>query len=110
EERRLLQLFELERAERVAELSKGNRAKLALIGALAHRPELLLLDEPFSGLDVAVRRAIATAVLGHLRDEGRTVVLVSHSIADVERLADRVAILAQGRIEREGELEDLARA
>lgn len=109
EERRLLQLFELEPAERVAALSRGNRAKLALIGALAHRPELLLLDEPFSGLDVAVRRAIATAVIGHLREEGRTVLLVSHSIADVERLADRVAILSQGRIEREGELEDVAR-
>ncbi len=108
EEVRLLELFELDRSRRIRELSKGNREKLALVVALAHRPKLVLLDEPFSGLDVGVRDAIAKSVVGHLRDEDRSVLLVSHSIEDVERLADRVAILDGGRIVREGELEELA--
>ena len=110
EEHRLGELLALDVEAKVAALSKGNRAKLALVAALAHQPRLLLLDEPFSGLDVAARDAIASAVIGHLRDEGRTVLFVSHSIADVERLADRVALLDGGRVVREGELEDVARS
>jgi ABC-2 type transport system ATP-binding protein len=110
EQRRLTEALRLDDSAEIASLSKGARAKLALVAALAWRPRLALLDEPFSGLDVASRDAIAAAVIGHLRDEGRTVVLVSHSIADVERLADRVAVLEDGRIVREGELERVARA
>jgi ABC-2 type transport system ATP-binding protein len=110
DERRWIELVDLDVGAKVGELSKGNRTKLALVAALSHAPELLLLDEPFSGLDVSVRRSIATAILESLRDEKRTVLLVSHSIADVERVADRVAVLANGRIERWGEIEDVARA
>jgi ABC-2 type transport system ATP-binding protein len=108
EQRRLCELLELELTPRVAELSKGARAKLALVAALAHEPELLLLDEPFSGLDVGARRAVAGAVIGHLREAGRTVLVVSHSVADLERVADRVALLEAGRIERHDELEAFA--
>jgi ABC-2 type transport system ATP-binding protein len=110
EQRRLSEVLGLDDSAQIGNLSKGNRAKLALVAALAHRPRLALLDEPFSGLDIAARDAIAAAVIGHLRDEGRTVLLVSHSIADVERLADRVAVLEHGRIVREGDLERVARA
>jgi ABC-2 type transport system ATP-binding protein len=110
EEKRWIELVDLDVNAKITELSKGNKTKLALVAALAHSPELLLLDEPFSGLDVNVRRAIATAVLTSLRDEERSVLLVSHSIADVERVADRVAVLANARIVRAGDLEDVARA
>jgi ABC-2 type transport system ATP-binding protein len=107
--RHWLQLLELDDSAKIAALSKGNRTKLALVAALAHSPALLLLDEPFSGLDVDARRAITTAVLTSLRDEGHTVLFVSHSIRDVERLADRVAVLSKGRIMLAGDLEDVAR-
>lgn len=99
-ELRYVELLELDVATKVAEMSKGTRAKLALVAALAHEPDVLLLDEPFSGLDSVVRRSISTAVLTSLRDDARTVLLVSHSLSDVERLADRVAILTEGRVER----------
>jgi len=108
EQQRLCELLALDLAPRVAELSKGARAKLALVTALAHEPELLLLDEPFSGLDVGARRAVASAVLGHLRDAGRTVLLVSHSVVDLERVADRVALLEAGRIVSHEEIEAFA--
>lgn len=110
EERRWLDVLGLEANAMVSEMSKGSRTKLALVASLSHAPELLLLDEPFSGLDVGVRHAITTAVLTSLRDEQRSVLLVSHSIPDVERLADRVAVLSEGRIEREGDLEVVGRA
>lgn len=109
EQDRLCELLELETREKVRELSKGNRAKLGLVAALAHRPALLLLDEAFSGLDVTTRQRLATAVIDHLRDEGCSVLLVSHSISDLERVCDRVAVLAGGRITHEDELESLAR-
>lgn len=110
EAQRWLGVLELDDSAKISEMSKGNRTKLALVAALSHSPELLLLDEPFSGLDVSVRRAVATALLTSLRDEARTVLFVSHSIADVERLADRVAVLSRGRIALTGELEDVARS
>ncbi len=110
EEKRLRALLELDAEIKVRELSKGNRAKLGLVAALAHRPELLLLDEAFSGLDATTRPALATAVVGHLRDEGRTILMVSHSLSDIERVCDRVAVLSGGRIVREDELETFARA
>jgi len=110
EQERWIDVLELDAETKVSEMSKGARTKLALVSALAHAPEVLLLDEPFSGLDAAARHAITTAVLSSLRDESRTVLLVSHSIPDVERLADRVAVLSSARIESFGDLEDLARS
>lgn len=110
ERARLCDLLELEERAKVRELSKGTRAKLGLVAALAHRPQLLLLDEAFSGLDAKTRHRLSKAVLDHLRDENRSVLLVSHSTADIERLCDRVAILESGRIVREGDIESLALA
>ncbi len=81
----------------VRSLSKGNRQKIGLIQALAHRPELLVLDEPTSGLDPLVQEE----VLGLLREaaaDGRTVFLSSHALAEVQRVADRVAIIRDGRL------------
>jgi ABC-2 type transport system ATP-binding protein len=101
--------LQLDAKAKVATLSKGQRAKHALIAALAHRPALLLLDEPFSGLDPIVRHEVLTAIMGHLRDEGRTVLVVSHSMGDVERVADRVVMLDDGRITMDADLEDVQR-
>lgn len=109
-EGRLLEQFGLDRAAPVASLSRGAREKLALVGALAHRPRLLLLDEPFAGLDAAARRDVLAAVVAHLADTGGSALLVSHAAAEVERLADRIAILDGGRIAWEGDLDEARRS
>jgi ABC-2 type transport system ATP-binding protein len=82
---------------RVRRLSGGERQRLALALALAGDPEVLILDEPTAGMDPEARRAARDLVAG-LRGEGRTILLTTHDLGDVERLADRVAILARGRI------------
>lgn len=106
---RLLALFHLDASRRWKDLSKGQRALAGLVGALASRPRLLLLDEPFSGLDARARRLVFDGVLDHLREDGRTALLVSHSLVDVERCADRVAVIEEGGVQLEGELEELRR-
>jgi ABC-2 type transport system ATP-binding protein len=95
----LLARFGLEEEARVKTLSKGQRARLGLIAAEAHRPELLLLDEPSSGLDPIVRRDILAAIIRTVTDDGRTVIFSSHLLDEVERVSDHVAMLHQGRIE-----------
>lgn len=90
--------FDLDRRARVKDLSRGQRARAGLLVALAHRPELLVLDEPSSGLDPVVRRDILGAIIRTIADEGRTVLFSSHLLDEVERVADRVAIIHQGRI------------
>jgi ABC-2 type transport system ATP-binding protein len=90
--------FDLDPKARVNNLSRGQRARAGLLVALAHRPELLILDEPSSGLDPVVRRDILGAIIRTIADEGRTVLFSSHLLDEVERVADRVAIIHQGRI------------
>lgn len=90
--------FDLDKNARVKTLSRGQRARAGLLVALAHRPELLVLDEPSSGLDPVVRRDILGAIIRTIADEGRTVLFSSHLLDEVERVADRVAIIHQGRI------------
>lgn len=107
EEARLLRQLDLDARAKVKDLSKGQREKHLLVAALAHRPELLLLDEPFSGLDPVVRQEVLGAVLGHLREDGRTILVVTHSLLDVERLADRVVLFDQARVRLDGALDAL---
>ena len=95
---RLIQRFGLTETKRIRELSKGMVAKLALTLALAHRPELLVLDEPTSGLDPVVRREFVESMIDMIHEEGCTVFISSHLIAEVEGLVDRVAIMKSGRI------------
>ena len=90
--------FDLDPKARVRNLSRGQRARAGLLVALAYRPDLLLLDEPSSGLDPVVRRDILGAIIRTIGDEGRTVLFSSHLLDEVERVADRVAIIHQGRI------------
>jgi ABC-2 type transport system ATP-binding protein len=94
----LREAFDLDAHAKIKHLSRGQRARAGLLAALAHRPELLILDEPSSGLDPVVRRDILGAIIRTIADEGRTVLFSSHLLDEVERVADRVAIIHQGRI------------
>jgi ABC-2 type transport system ATP-binding protein len=103
----LRRTFELDPAARIKHLSKGQRARAGLLAALAYRPELLVLDEPSSGLDPIVRRDILVAIIRTIADEGRTVLFSSHLLHEVERVADSVAMINQGRIVFSAALEDV---
>ena len=93
----LAERFDAELDRPVRELSTGNRQKLGLIQAFMHEPELLILDEPIAGLDPLVQQSFH-ALLGEVSGQGRTVFLSSHTLSEVERVADRVAILRSGRL------------
>jgi ABC-2 type transport system ATP-binding protein len=88
-------------------MSRGEGMKAMLAAALAPRPPLLLLDEPFAGLDPLVREEVLRGVIGELRAGERTVLLATHDLDVVARVADRVAILADGRIRAHGTLEEV---
>lgn len=94
----LRERFDLNPTQKVGTLSKGQKAKAGLICALAHRPELLILDEPSSGLDPVVRRHILSAVMRSVAAEGRTILFSSHLLDEVERVADYVAIIHRGKV------------
>ena len=94
----LRETFRLDPAAKVKHLSRGQKAQTGLLVALAHRPPLLLLDEPSSGLDAVVRRDILGAIIRTVAEEGRTVLFSSHLLDEVERVADHVAMIHQGRI------------
>ncbi len=104
--RDLIRRYELPPTRKLRELSKGQRAKVALSLALAHDPELLILDEPTSGLDPLVRREFLESMIDRAAT-GRTVLLSSHQISEVERVADEIAILHEGRVSLTGVLADL---
>ena len=105
--RELLETFALDPAKKVKELSKGMRAQAGLIAAVAHRPELLILDEPSSGLDAVVRRDILDAIVRTVADDGRTVIFSSHLLDEVERMSDHVTMIQNGRIALSGVLDDV---
>jgi ABC-2 type transport system ATP-binding protein len=92
---------------RFKDLSRGQGMKAMLAAALAPDPEVLLLDEPFAGLDPMVRDDVLKGVLGELREGRRTVICATHELDAAARIADRVAILAKGRIVREGTLAEV---
>ena len=94
----LRQLFGIDRSSRIKDLSKGQRARVGLMAALAYRPELLLLDEPSSGLDPIVRREILSSIVRAVADEDRTVLFSSHLLSEIEMVADEVAMIKQGEI------------
>jgi len=104
---RLLDRFAIEPRTRVKRLSHGAQRKLGVLLALAHRPKLLLLDEPAAGLDVAARRDLLEELLEVVRDGDRSVFFSSHLLSDVERVADRVGIIVKGRLTLSEPLDDL---
>jgi ABC-2 type transport system ATP-binding protein len=101
--------FELPFRTRIKNLSKGQNVRLGLVLALAHRPELVILDDPALGLDPIMRKQFNRDLITHLQGEGRTVFYSSHLLYEVEPVADEVAILDQGRIVRQAETEVLRR-
>ncbi len=104
---KLREQFGLAPGARLKTLSKGQQAKAGLLAAQAHRPELLLLDEPSSGLDPIVRRDILEAVIRTVSEEGRTVFFSSHLLEEIERVSDYVAMLQQGRLVLCGPLDEI---
>ncbi len=102
----LLERFELDPSVKAKAYSKGNRQKVALIAALASDVELLLLDEPTAGLDPLMEAAFRECI-GEERKRGRTVLLSSHLLSEVEALCDRVTIIRLGRTVETGSLADL---
>jgi ABC-2 type transport system ATP-binding protein len=103
----LRRAFGLDASARIRDLSRGQKARAGLIAALAHRPELLVLDEPSSGLDPIVRRDILGAVLRTTAHEGRTVLFSSHLLDEVEEVADHVIMISEGRILLSAPLADI---
>lgn len=99
--------FDIPRHGRIRHLSKGQTVKLGLAVALAHRPDLAILDDPAIGLDPIARREFNRDLIEHLQAEGRTVVYSSHLLDEVEAVADSVAILHNGRIARHAPTEVL---
>jgi ABC-2 type transport system ATP-binding protein len=100
-------LLKLPENRRVGELSRGELAKLALVIALAHRPRLLILDEPTTGLDPLVRDEFLTVILQLYKERGGTVFFSTHILSDVERIATQVVVLHQGHVLQQGSLDDL---
>jgi ABC-2 type transport system ATP-binding protein len=103
----LREQFGLSASARIKTLSKGQKAKAGLLVAQAHRPDLLLLDEPSSGLDPIVRGDILAAVIRTVADEGRTVFFSSHLLEEIERVSDYVAMLHQGKLVLCGPLDEI---
>jgi len=102
----LVERFDAELDRPIRELSTGNRQKLGLVQAFMHEPELLILDEPIAGLDPLVQQSFH-ALLREVCALGRTVFLSSHTLSEVERVTDRLAILRQGRLVVVDSLENL---
>lgn len=99
--------FGLDNRAKIKTLSRGENAKAGLLIALAYRPELLLLDEPSSGLDPVVRRDILEAIIRTVADAGRTVFFSSHLLEEVDRVADDIAMMFEGRVVLAGPLDEV---
>jgi ABC-2 type transport system ATP-binding protein len=105
---RWLKRFELwdKRDAKVEELSKGNQQKVQLIGTLLHDPDLIILDEPQSGLD-PVNMLLVRDLLRELKEEGRTILLSTHMMAEAERMADDIILIHKGKIVLSGGLDEV---
>src|SRR5947209_16947466 len=101
-----LERFELadKRDAKVEELSKGNQQKVQLIGALLHDPDLIVLDEPQSGLD-PVNMLLVRNLLRDLKEEGKTILLSTHMMGEAERMTDEIVLVHQGKVVLDGSLE-----
>jgi ABC-2 type transport system ATP-binding protein len=94
--------------QRCEGFSKGMRQKVALAGALVHEPKLIVLDEPFTGLDAGSARSVKTVLREHVA-AGRTVIMTTHILEVAERMADRIGVIAGGRLIAQGTLDELRR-
>jgi len=103
----LIEGFRLPLGQKIKKLSKGQARQVALLCAVAHRPELLILDEPAGGLDPAARREFLETSIRLLNEAGTTILFSSHYMTDVERMAERIVMLHEGGILIDGELDSL---
>ncbi len=106
-ERQLLDRFGLSMKAKISRLSKGEARQVALLCAICHRPDLLLLDEPGGGLDPAARREFLEASIQLLNREGSAILFSSHHMSDVERLGGRVVLLDQGKVRLDCDLDEI---
>jgi ABC-2 type transport system ATP-binding protein len=105
--RSLVESLRVPRKTRFGNMSRGEGMKAMLAAALAPNPELLLLDEPFSGLDPLAREDVLRGVIAELREGKRTVLCATHELEVAARIADRVAILANGRVAQHGTVDEV---
>ncbi len=107
---KLLKYFKLDQSKRISELSKGQGTKVRLITAMAYRPRILMLDEPGAGLDLASRKIFLKSVPEAVRSSRTSVIISSHHLQDVAKVAERLLVLEKGHIVHEGPAEELIRA
>lgn len=105
--RELMERFELPRGAKIRTLSKGQARRVALLCAVAHRPELLLLDEPASGLDPVARREFLETSIRLLNESGSAILFSSHYMTDIERSADRIVMIHDGKVLLDNGLDEL---
>ena len=103
----LMKSFQLDASARIAWLSFGAKTKLSLLLALSHRPELLILDEPTTGLDAVSKQQLFAELLKTVEDGERTVLISSHNLTDIERFADHVGMIKHGQLLLEGRMDEV---
>ena len=106
--RRLIERFRIDPRQKISALSQGTQRQVAFILALAQKPELLILDEPASTLDVVARREFLDEILALVRQDGPTVFISSHILSDIERVADHIGILVDGTLKISEPLDELS--
>jgi ABC-2 type transport system ATP-binding protein len=105
--RHLLEVFKLSLSDGISTLSFGSKIKLSLLLALAHKPALLILDEPTVGLDAVTKQDLFSQLLALVEDGNHTVFISSHSLADIERFADHVGMIKDGKLIIEGSTDEI---
>ncbi|MFK7817614.1 MAG: ATP-binding cassette domain-containing protein [Planctomycetaceae bacterium] len=103
----LIKTFGLDGSKKLKDLSKGMRAQVGLIAAVSHKPDLLLLDEPSTGLDAVVRKDILNEIIRAVADDGRTAIFSSHLLDEVEQMSDYVLMIDGGKMVLHGTLDEL---
>ena len=106
----MLEYFRLSRKQKIKQLSNGQRAQVSLALAIAPNPELLIMDDPTLGLDTAIRRQFLEGMIQLIQRQGRSILFSSHILSDVERVADRVAVIDQGVLRADCKLEEFRAA
>ena len=106
----MIEFFELAKNKRIKKLSNGQRAQVSLALTLAPDPEILIMDDPTLGLDVVVRRQFLEGMIKLIQRKGRTILFSSHILSDVERVADHIAIINQGRLRADCTMEEFRSA
>lgn len=103
----LLVRFKIEPTAKIASLSFGSKVKLSLVLDLARRPKVIVLDEPTVGIDALSKRELFAQLLSLMNDDGHTVLISSHSLADLERFADHIGVIDEGRMILEGRIDKI---